>query len=128
MIVLICAITGQDGSYLAKFPLEKRFKVIGTSRDAQTAIYNKQKKLGIHSDVERTSMTLNDFHSVFSVIQKYKPDQVFNLAGQTSVGLSFSQPNEALESIVLGTLNILEAIKLIHKPIRSLKSQLINYP
>lgn len=118
MRVLICGITGQDGSYLGKLLLEKGFEVIGTSRDAQTANHVNLNKLGILRDIEFTSMALKDFHSVFSVIQKHRPDQIFNLAGQTSVGLSFSQPNEALESIALGTLNILEAIKLIDKPIR----------
>lgn len=118
MRVLICGITGQDGSLLAKLLLEKGFEVIGTSRDAQTANQSNLNKLGILRDIEFTSMALKDFHSVFCVIQKHRPDQIFNLAGQTSVGLSFSQPNEALESIALGTLNILEAIKLIDKPIR----------
>lgn len=118
MRALICGITGQDGSYLAKFLLDKGYEIIGTSRDAMVASLENLHRLGIHEKVSLTSMAINDFRSVLTVIQKQEPDEIYNLAGQTSVGLSFDQPVEAMESISLGTLNILEAIRFLKQPIR----------
>lgn len=118
MRALICGVTGQDGSYLAKFLLAKGYEVIGTSRDILGSSLGNLHNLGIKENVILVSMAINDFRSVFSVIQKFAPDQIYNLAGQTSVGLSFEQPVEAMESIAHGTLNILEAIRFIGLPIR----------
>lgn len=118
MKALICGITGQDGSYLAKLLLGKGYEVIGTSRDAMNASLDNLHKLGIQEKVRLTSMAINDFRSVLTVIQKQEPSEIYNLAGQTSVGLSFDQPVEAMESITLGTLNILEAIRFVGQPIR----------
>lgn len=118
MKALICGITGQDGSYLAKLLFEKGYEVIGTSRDAMVASLENLHRLSIQDKVTLTSMAINDFRSVLTVIQKQEPDEIYNLAGQTSVGLSFDQPVEAMESIFLGTLNILEAIRFVGKPIR----------
>jgi nucleoside-diphosphate-sugar epimerase len=118
MRALICGITGQDGSYLAKLLVEKGYEVIGSSRDALAASLDNLQRLGIQERVMVTSMAINDFRSVLSVINKYAPDEIYNLAGQTSVGLSFEQPVEAMESISLGTLNILEAIRFVGQPIR----------
>jgi len=118
MRALICGVTGQDGSYLAKFLLAKGYEVIGTSRDILGSSLGNLDNLGIKKNVILVSMAINDFRSVFSVIQKYTPDHIYNLAGQTSVGLSFEQPVEAMESIVQGTLNILEAIRFTGLPIR----------
>lgn len=108
---LISGISGQDGSYLAKFLLEKGYNVCGTSRDAQMSTFNNLSRLGIRDQVKLDSMSLNDFRSVLQVLTKYQPDEVYNLAGQSSVGLSFEQPVETLESIATGTLNLLEAIR-----------------
>ena len=74
--------------------------------------------LGIREQVKLESMALNDFRSVLQVIKKSEPDEIYNLAGQSSVGLSFDQPVETLESIATGTLNLLEAIRFIAKPIK----------
>jgi len=112
MRALIFGITGQDGSYLAKFLLEKGYEVVGTSRDANTASLKNLYRLGIYDKVTLVSTPLNDFRSILLVIQKYLPDEVYNLAGQSSVGLSYLQPAEAVESISFGTLNILEAIRM----------------
>ncbi|MCL2932118.1 MAG: GDP-mannose 4,6-dehydratase [Trichodesmium sp. MAG_R03] len=108
---LISGISGQDGSYLAKLLLEKGYKVCGTSRDAQISTFNKLSCLGIRDQVKLDSMSLNDFRSVLQILTKYQPDEIYNLAGQSSVGLSFQQPVETLESIATGTLNLLEAIR-----------------
>jgi GDPmannose 4,6-dehydratase len=67
--------------------------------------------LGIREVVKLESISLNDFRNVLQVLAKIEPDEVYNLAGQTSVGLSFKQPVETLESIATGTLNLLETIR-----------------
>jgi GDPmannose 4,6-dehydratase len=109
---LICGVTGQDGPYLAKLLLDKGYEVWGTSRDAQVASLRNLERLGIRGAVRLESMAPTDFRSVFQVLLKVKPDQVYNLAGQSSVGLSYQQPVETLESITTGTLNLLEVVRL----------------
>ncbi|NEN93355.1 MAG: GDP-mannose 4,6-dehydratase [Okeania sp. SIO3H1] len=108
---LISGISGQDGSYLAKLLLKKGYNVCGTSRDAQMSTFNNLNRLDIRDKVKLDSMSLTDFRSVLQILTKYQPDEVYNLAGQSSVGLSFQQPVETLESIATGTLNLLEAIR-----------------
>lgn len=115
---LICGISGQDGSYLSKLLLEKGYEVHGTSRDAQITSFKNLKHLGIKEQITFHSMALNDFRSVLQVLAKIQPDEIYNLAGQSSVGLSFDQPVETLESISMGTLNLLEAMRFIDAPIK----------
>lgn len=115
---LICGVSGQDGTYLAHLLLNKGYKVYSTSRDAQMASFHNLIRLGIRNQVYVDSVALNDFRSVWQVLMKTQPDEVYNLAGQSSVGLSFSLPVETLESISVGTLNILEAIRMTERPIR----------
>jgi GDPmannose 4,6-dehydratase len=115
---LICGISGQDGAYLSKFLLEKGYEVFGTSRDAQMSTFTNLERVGVKDSVKTYSMALNDFRSVIQTLVKVKPDEIYNLAGQTSVGLSFDQPVETLESISVGTLNLLEAIRFIDQPVR----------
>lgn len=115
---LIVGVSGQDGSLLANYLLSKGYKVFGSSRDSQSNSFNNLKLLGILSEVEKISVSINDFRSVISAINMIKPDEIYNLAGQTSVSLSFQQPVETIESIVLGNLNLLEAIRLSNLPIK----------
>ena len=115
---LVCGISGQDGAYLADFLLSKGYEVIGTSRDANMVNREGLRSLGIDDRVRIVSMASNDFRSVLQTIARSGADEIYNLAGQTSVGLSFEQPVEAIESIALGTLNLLEAIRFEGRPIR----------
>lgn len=115
---LISGVTGQDGSYLAKYLLAKGYNVYGGSRDAESSSFENHLKLGIHNQIRYISVSLNDFRSVLQAIMKVQPDEIYNLAGQTSVALSFQQPVETLESIGMGTLNILEAIRFSQLPIK----------
>ncbi len=115
---LISGISGQDGAYLAKLLLDKGYQVFGTARDAQMASFRNLEKLGIQQQVTLLSMALNDFRSVLQTLSRVQPDEVYNLAGQSSVGLSFEQPVETLESISIGTLNLLEVIRFLQLPIR----------
>jgi GDPmannose 4,6-dehydratase len=108
---LICGVSGQDGAYLSALLLSKGYEVFGTSRDASARSFGGLVSLGIAGRVKLLSMALNDFHSVMCVLKEVEPDEIYNLAGQTSVGLSFEQPVETMDSIVVGTLNLLEAIR-----------------
>jgi GDPmannose 4,6-dehydratase len=110
---LICGVSGQDGSYLASLLLSKDYKVVGTSRDASIGGLTNLCRLGIADDVVLYSMALNDFRSVLQVLSQVKPDEIYNLAGQTSVGLSFEQPIETFDSINTGTLNLLEGLRFL---------------
>ena len=115
---LICGVSGQDGSYLAQLLLKKGYQVHGTARDAQATSFPNLITLGIKEQVSCHSMALNDFRSVLQILAKVQPDEIYNLAGQSSVGLSFEQPVETLESISVGTLNLLEAIRFLGRPVR----------
>lgn len=115
---LICGISGQDGTFLARFLLAKGYTVWGTSRDAQGASFSNLQKLGIKSDIQFISLVPEDFRSVLVSLRKSNPDEVYYLAGQSSVGLSFEQPAETIQSIALGMLNILEACRMMDKEIR----------
>ncbi len=115
---LICGISGQDGAYLAKLLLSKGYSVCGTSRDAQISSFRNLEYLGIKDKVKLESMALTDFRSVLQILNKIQPYEIYNLAGQTSVGLSFEQPVETLESITIGNLNLLEAIRFLGAPIK----------
>lgn len=115
---LICGVSGQDGSYLARLLLDKGYQVFGTSRDAQVSSFSNLSKLGIREQVTLDSMVLTDFRSVIQTLSKAEPDEIYNLAGQSSVGLSFQQPVETLESIATGALNLLESIRFLSFPTR----------
>ncbi len=117
-IALICGVSGQDGAYLAKLLLSKGYRVVGTSRDAQIGNFANLVRIGVRDRVELASMASNDFRSVVQILARYEPQEVYHLAGQSSVGLSFEQPVETLESISLSTLNLLEAIRFLGRNTR----------
>ncbi len=118
MKALIFGISGQDGSYLAQLLLKNEYEVVGVSRDAQSKVFSGLEFLGIHQDVVLRSAALNDFRSVLQLIDDIKPDEIYNLSGQSSVGLSFELPIETIESVTLGTINILEAVRFLKRPVR----------
>ncbi len=110
---LICGVSGQDGSYLAQLLLQKGYVVFGTSRDVQGSSFSNIQKLGIQDQISYISMVPEDFRSVLVTLRKSNPDEIYYLAGQSSVGLSFEQPAETIQSITLGTLNILEGCRMM---------------
>jgi len=118
MKALICGVGGQDGAYLARLLLDKGYEVWGSSRDAQISNFHNLRLLNLHERVKLCSMAPTDFRSVLSALNRCEPDEVYFLAGQSSVGLSFEQPVETLESITVGTLNMLEAIRFLGGGIR----------
>jgi GDPmannose 4,6-dehydratase len=115
---LISGASGQDGAYLARLLLKRGYTVYGASRDAQSCSFANLHRLGIREQVRTVSLAVNDFRSVLQALQETEPDEVYNLAGQSSVGLSFEQPVETLESISAATLNFLEAIRFTGSNIR----------
>lgn len=89
---IITGISGQDGPYLAKLLLEKGYKVVGTVRSYRRENNKNFEYLGIEKKVVIEKLDLLDMANVIKIIQKYKPDEIYNLAAQSSVGLSFEQP------------------------------------
>lgn len=117
-VALICGVNGQDGAYLAKLLVGKGYEVWGTSRDAQGNTFANLRLLGVHARVKTLSLVPEDFRSVFVALKQSNPDEVYYLAGQSSVGLSFEQPAETMQSISLGTLNMLEACRLLDHQVK----------
>jgi GDPmannose 4,6-dehydratase len=118
MRAIVCGLSGQDGSYLTRFLLEKGYEVWGTSRDPQGHKLSTLPSFLVSEKVQLLSMDLEDFRSVLVAIQRSRPDEIYFLAGQSSVGLSFEQPAETMQSIVTGTLNILEACRMLDWPVK----------
>ena len=117
-IALIFGISGQDGAYLARYLIDKGYEVHGTSRDAEISRFSSLKELNILDNVTCHSVALTDFRSTLQVIDKVAPQEIYNLAGQSSVGLSFQQPVETLESIATATINVLETLRFLGGKIR----------
>jgi len=110
---LIIGVSGQDGAYLAQHLLAHGIEVHGTSRDKEISSYSNLRQLGIYDHVTYHSATLGDFHSVATVLNNVRPTYIFNLAAQSSVNLSFAQPVATIDSIMHGTINVLEAIRFL---------------
>jgi len=110
---LIFGISGQDGAFLARLLLSKGYIVHGTSRDSEINDFTCLKKLFIKDEIHFHSVSLTNFRNILEVIEKVNPNEIYNLAAQSSVGLSFEQPLQTLESIVNSTTNILEAIRFL---------------
>ena len=115
---LIIGVSGQDGAYLSHQLLNKGYEVHGTSRDHEVGTFKNLQILGIKDQVKLTSMVTSDFRSVLTALQKADADEIYNLSGQTSVGMSFEYPVETFDSIMIGTMNLLECIRLLKKPVR----------
>lgn len=110
---LIIGISGQDGAYLTRLLLDKGYRVVGTSRDHESGGFHNLKALGVFDQVTLRSMATSDFRSVYKVMSEFDFDEIYNLAGQSSVGLSFEQPVETHESISIAALNILECLRMV---------------
>lgn len=115
---LICGISGQDGSLLARHLLSLGYKVAGTSRDGDMVRGTNLDRLGIRDAVTIHSMATADFRSIIQTLDRLEIDELYNLSGQSSVGLSFDQPVETMDSIGGATLTLLEAIRFLGRPVR----------
>ena len=111
---LITGITGQDGSYLSKFLLDREYKVFGTTRDLPVSNPANLKVLGIKDSIKLIPANLLDLSNVIRLLDMTKPDEIYNLAAQSSVAISFEQPMWTVEFNVKSTLNLLEAMRILH--------------
>lgn len=114
---LICGITGQDGALLAQLLLEKGYRVTGVTRDLSRFSHNIL-HLGLAGKVEMTCFALTDSRAVIRALEDIRPDEIYNLSGQSSVGKSFDCPVETFESIAAANLNLLEAVRVLNLPSR----------
>lgn len=117
---LITGVTGQDGAYLCQFLLEKNYRVFGAYRRTSSVNFWRLEELGVaeHPDLQLVEHDLTDFSSCARLLKSTEPDEVYNLAAQSFVGVSFDQPLTTAEATGLGAVNILEAIRLINTEIR----------
>src|SRR3972149_1324690 len=113
---LITGITGQDGSYLAEFLLEKGYEVVGVVR--RTSHHSYERIDHLIPRVRIVAADLLDQHSLTIALQEVQPDEVYNLAAQSFVPTSFSQPVLTGEFTALGVTRVLEAIRIVDPKIR----------
>lgn len=116
--VLITGITGQDGAYLAKMLLEKGYEVYGAFRRTSDMNMSRLKQLGIENDVKSVDFELLEFTNLRRTLERVKPDEIYNLAAQSFVALSFEQPVFTADVTGLGVVRVLEAIRDVNKGIR----------
>lgn len=107
MKALVFGCTGQDGSLLTQSLIRQGLDVVGVSRSSNPNVEIHQ-RLGITGEVELTTADLCDFREILELITRHQPDEIYNLAAQSSVGLSFRQPLDTFNSIINGTINLLE--------------------
>jgi GDPmannose 4,6-dehydratase len=115
---LIFGVSGQDGAYLSRLLLARGYEVHGASRDAESQPFHRLITLGIRDRVTTHSAAARDFRELLQLIGGIRPDEIYNLAGQSSVALSFSQPVETMDSIAQATLVMLEVIRYLKLPVR----------
>ena len=117
---IITGITGQDGAYLAQLLLDKGYTVYGTYRRTSSVNFWRIEELGIqkHERLHLVEYDLTDLGASLSLMQKAQPDEVYNLAAQSFVGVSFDQPSTTAQITGIGALNLLEAIRLVNPKIR----------
>lgn len=117
---VVTGVTGQDGAYLSELLLEKGYKVFGAFRRTSSVNFWRLKELGVldHSNFELVEFDLTDLSNTIRLVQVCAPDEIYNLAAQSFVGVSFEQPITTGEITGLGTVNILEAIRVVDRNIR----------
>lgn len=120
MRAIVTGITGQDGAYLARLLLEKSYTVYGAFRRTSTVDFWRLRELGIlgHPSLHLVEHDLTDLSSSIRLIERTQPDEVYNLAAQSFVGVSFDQPLTTGEITGLGAVNLLEAIRIVNPRIR----------
>lgn len=117
---IVTGVTGQDGAYLSKFLLDNGYKVYGTQRRTSSVNYWRVNYLGIkdHPNFELIDFDLTDQGAAIRMVEDTQPDEIYNLAAQSFVGVSFEQPETTAHITGLGPLYILEAIRLVNKNIK----------
>ncbi|MEN9336895.1 MAG: hypothetical protein RLZZ500_1882 [Bacteroidota bacterium] len=117
---IITGITGQDGAYLTQLLLQKGYKVFGTYRRSSSMNFWRLEELGVlnHPNLSLVEFDLNDITSCIRLLETCQPDEFYNLAAQSFVGVSFDQPIYTAQASGIGALHILEAIRMVNKKIK----------
>jgi len=115
---LITGITGQDGAYLTKLLLDKKYEVYGAFRRTSDLHLNRLKCLDVDDKIKYVSVELLEFTNIYKVIERIQPDELYNLGAQSFVGLSFEEPIFTADVTGLGALRILEAIRAVNPKIK----------
>ena len=115
---LITGITGQDGPYLAKLLLSKGYDVKGLTRDISEQNAKNLRYLGIDNKISLLEANLLDLSNVMRIVENYEPQEIYNLASQSSVRLSFEQPIGTLQFNIISTANLLEAVRIVNPKIK----------
>lgn len=115
---IITGISGQDGAYLTQLLLSKGYQVIGITRNHDESNFVGLKYLGLLDKVTLLGTDLLNKQSVIQLLEEFWPDEIYNLAAQSSVGASFGTPIETIHFNTLSVVNILEAIRFVNHPIR----------
>lgn len=119
---LITGITGQDGAYLVNLLLQKNYKVYGTYRRTSSVNFWRLDELGVdylnNPNLQLVEFDLTDLGGITRLLEKIQPDEIYNLAAQSFVGVSFEQPKTTAEITGIGALNILEAIRQVNPQIK----------
>lgn len=117
---LITGITGQDGAYLAELLLAKGYRVYGAYRRTSSVSFWRLEELGVarHPELKLVEFDLTDLSAAVRLLQKAQPEEVYNLAAQSFVGVSFEQPVTTAEITGIGAVNLLEAIRIVNPGIR----------
>lgn len=108
---LICGVSGQTGAYLARSLVDSGVRVVGTSRDSSEANLWRLKSLNVLEDITLTSLSLHDSSGIKAALDHYAPDQIFYLAGPSSVAASFREPLVAMDQIFQPVITFLEELK-----------------
>ncbi|ATS33658.1 GDP-mannose 4,6-dehydratase [Xanthomonas phaseoli pv. phaseoli] len=119
-IAIITGVTGQDGAYLTELLLGKGYKVYGTYRRTSSVNFWRLGEVGVakHPNLELVEYDLTDLGTTIAMVQKIQPDEIYNLAAQSFVGVSFDQPTTTAQITGIGALHLLEAIRLVNPKIR----------
>lgn len=115
---VITGITGQDGPYLAELLLSRKYKVVGILRSYNNSSLAKLNYVNADKEIILEECDLTDISSIVKLLDRYQPSEIYNLAAQSSVGLSFEQPIGTIQFNIISVLNLLESIRLVNKEIK----------
>ncbi len=115
---MITGITGQDGAYLAKLLLEQGYEVIGVHRRSASVNLWRLLELGVERQVQLVPMELLEFTNILRVVEQFRPDEIYNLAAQSFVGMSFEQPIYTADVVAIGVVRLLEVVRTVNPGIR----------
>lgn len=119
---MVIGAAGQDGAFLARLLLDKGYRVVGVERTLAPERFSSLRELGVDDAIELIQADITDFDALHQAICHTSPDEIYNLAAQSSVGLSFEKPLETYHSIATGAICVLESLRRMDKPVRLLNA------